>query len=167
VGKPTATEDMLKALPFSGPSIHSLNLSGTSVSSSAVLATPWQFCEAVFSIGKIKVKVDLMATPDRIAKKICHRNGMCLPRSKAVKAYLYAMASQVVTDGQAAMKAVSGSDIVAKFEANNRRKASKEKRARRLQAEQELRSAMRKWDFSLEEVTLMWQEREVDAVHEH
>lgn len=165
MGKPTATEDDLRALPTVGPAIHSLCPEGTTVS--AIYSDPSKFCEAVFTVGKVKVKVDLQTSPERVARKVCHRNGMCLPRAKGAKAYLHGMAAKLVADGQAAMRSASASEIAAKFEANSRKRTNKERRERRLKAEQELRAAMRKWDFSLEEVTQMWHEREVDAVHEH
>lgn len=167
MGKPTATEDMIRALVIAGPTVQAFNMEGVTIGPEAVRANPSKFCEAVFTVGKVRVKIDLNTTPDRVARKVCHRNGMCLPRAKAAKAYLYAVASQMVTDGHAAMAGTSASELIVKFEANSRRKVNKERRERRLRAEQELRSAMRKWDFSLEEVTKMWYEREVDAVHEH
>lgn len=165
MGKPTASEESIRTIPVGMPTVQNNVPVGTSPSD--VLADPSRFCSAIFKVGSAKIKIDLNTKPDVVARRMCHRNGFTLPRAKGAKSLLQEVVTKMIKDGHLLIRSTPATDILSRLEKSARRKVNKANAERRQAAEREMRSAMKKWDFSLEEVTQMWQDRLVDSVHEH
>lgn len=84
---------------------------------------------------------------------------------KGAKVFLEELSARLVSEGQFLVRSIPASDVLNKLEAIRERARVKRLRAKRAIAESQIRSGLKGWDFTLEEVTKMWYEREVDAVH--
>lgn len=162
--KPTATEEMLKSLSVGSPVLGTKLFSATTPAD--ISADPSRFAIALVVVGQCKLRVESGWTREIIARRVCNKNGMSMPRAKGAKTFLQSLSSQVLQDAHAVLATASVSVLIDHLGKLQRRQKTKQDRARRATCENQVRSGLKGWPFTLEEVTRMWHECEVEAVHE-
>ncbi len=162
--RPTATEEMLKSLNVGAPVLGMKLFSNTTPAE--ISANPVRYATAVIDVGRCKLRVESVWTKEAIARKICNRNGMNMPRAKGAKVFLESLSSQIHQSASVVIASASAAVLVDHLGKLQRRQKLKEGRERRALCESQIRSGLKGWSFTLEEVTRMWSECTVESVHE-